>query len=223
VSALAATEELPERPLKSGTVIALSGGAFSMAGYLKAPRDGRLDFDAVPVRQTPAVQNQRGGPPRMDVTTAGPGIEKRRVPIGAPVSVLLVDDERALLKTTQRLLEQRGFSVVAVDTAEAALDLLSSGRPFDLLMTDVGLRRTNGLDLARRARLLQPALRVLYVSGSDAASFGLSCPPGSSPDAFLEKPYTVRELDARLRDLLLPEEPAEKGLRAGVTSRDRLR
>jgi CheY-like chemotaxis protein len=197
-----------------------------MAGTMKAPGDERLDLDPTPVSGTPAVQNQRVAPPPMDVTSAGPGIARQRVPSGAPVSVLLVDDERALLKTTQRLLEQRGFCVVSVDSAEAALDLLGSGRSFDLLMTDVGLRRINGLDLARRARLMQPALRVLYVSGSDAASVGLSCPPGSSPDAFLEKPYTTRELDDRLRDLLLPEArstPAETASRADVTARDRVR
>jgi CheY-like chemotaxis protein len=159
-----------------------------MAGYLKAPRNGPVE--SIPGVRIPAVQNQGVALPPTDVATAGPGIEKRRVPSGTPVSVLLVDDEQALLKTTQRLLEQRGFCVVAVDSAEAALDLLSSGRSFDLLMTDVGLRRTTGLDLARQARRMQPALRVLYVSGTDAASFGLECPPGSSPDAFLEKPYT---------------------------------
>lgn len=195
-----------------------------MAGYLKAPR--HWPVEPTTGARTPPVQNRGVARPPMDVTTAGPGIDKRRVPSGAPVWVLLVDDEPALLKTTQRLLEQRGFCVVAVETAQAALDLLSSGRSFDLLMTDVGLRRTTGLDLARQARLMQPALRVLYVSGTDAASFGLNCPPGSSPDAFLEKPYTSRELDDRLRDLLLFEArrtPLETALRAGVTSRDRVR
>jgi DNA-binding response OmpR family regulator len=141
------------------------------------------------------------------------------------VSVLLVEDEPVLLRTTQRMLEQRGFSVVGVDTAEAALELLSSGRSFDLLMTDVGLRRASGKDLARRARLARPALRVLYVSGSDAASVGLECHVGPGPVAFLEKPYTGRELDDRLRDLLLPEgeAPSEMAVSVGVTARDRVR
>jgi DNA-binding response OmpR family regulator len=197
-----------------------------MAGYLKASRDRGLDLDATPVSGTPAVQNRHVAAPPINVASVGPGIEKRRVVPGAAVSVLLVDDEAVLLKTTRRLLEQRGFSVVGVQTAEAALEHLSSGRPVDLLMTDVGLRQESGMDLARRARVMRPGLRVLYVSGSDAASCGLELCPGTGADAFLEKPYTGRELDDRLRDLLLsgaPVSPEETASSAGVTSRDRVR
>ena len=91
-------------------------------------------------------------------------------------------------------------------------------------MTDVSLRKTSGVDLARRARSLRPALRVLYVSGFDPESVGLQA--GDGEDAFLAKPYTAQELDDRLRDLLLPEVgslPFEKALSAGVTARDRVR
>jgi DNA-binding response OmpR family regulator len=194
-----------------------------MAGYLKGPPGGMATLDPTPASGTPSVQKGELGAPQTNVVTAGPSLERRRLLPGAPVSVLLVEDEPVLLRTTQRLLEHRGFSVVGVDTAEAALDLLSSGRSFDLLMTDVGLRRENGMELARRARLSRPALRVLFVSGSDAASVGLECHAG--PDAFLEKPYTGRELDDRLRDLLLPERaaPSEKAVSVSVTARDRVR
>jgi DNA-binding response OmpR family regulator len=152
-------------------------------------------------------------------------VERPRVPTGEPVSVLLVDDEPALLKTTQRMLEQRGFRVTSVDTAEAALELVAA-RSFDLLMTDVALRRTRGTELARRARLVQPGLRVLYVSGFDESSVELG-DSAQCRDAFLAKPYTPRELDDRLRDLLLPtsgqEDPGETASTRGVTARDRLR
>jgi CheY-like chemotaxis protein len=195
-----------------------------MAGYLKAPRDGGVDSDPTPVSGTPAVQNRRRLPPQTGMGPSTAGIERQRVVPGAPVTVLLVDDEPALLRTTQRLLEQRGLSVVSVDTAEAALELLSSSRSFDLLMTDVALRRTKGTELAERARRLRPALRVLFVSGFDEDCVNPEGPGGR--EAFLAKPYTARELDDRLRDLLLPaagSEALEKAASAGVTSRDRVR
>jgi DNA-binding response OmpR family regulator len=161
----------------------------------------------------------------MDVGLPAAVVERQRPLPGAPVTVLLVDDEPALLKTTRRMLEQRGFSVVSVDTAEAALELLGSGS-FDLLMTDVALRHTRGTELARRARLARPGLRVLYVSGFDEESAGLDAPTAGR-DAFLGKPYTARELDDRLRDLLLPAsvswDAIETAASGGVTARDRVR
>lgn len=159
----------------------------------------------------------------MGVGVPVPAIERQRALPGVPATVLLVDDEPLLLRSTQRMLEQRGFSVVSVDTADAALELVASGRHFDLLMTDVSLRRTTGTELVRRARLVRPGLRVLYVSGLDEESVGIA---GCRPDAFLGKPFTPRELDDRLRDLLLPSPavpPVETAASAGVTSRDRVR
>jgi DNA-binding response OmpR family regulator len=151
-------------------------------------------------------------------------MEKQRIFQAGHLTVLLVDDEPALLRTTQRMLEQRGFNVVSVDTAEAALHLMATAEPFDLLMTDVLLRRTRGTELARRARLLRPSLRVLYVSGFDEDSAELA--GRDARDGFLAKPYTARELDDRLRDLLPPGtagEAPETAASAGVTSRDRVR
>lgn len=174
-----------------------------MAGYLKAPRDGRAEPRPTPISGAPAVQKCLLAPPLTGVSTPASNNERLRAVQGAPATVLVVDDEPVLLRTTRRLLEQRGFAVVCVESADAAMDVLAGGRAVDLLMTDVSLRRANGLDLVRRARSLRPALRVLYVSGFDRESVGLEA--FDRQDSFLAKPYTPRELDDRLRDLLLPE------------------
>lgn len=194
-----------------------------MAGYLKAPREGWLSPDPTPVSGTPAAQNRSHPSPPTNVGVSAPATARQRALPGLPLTVLLVDDEPALLKTTQRLLEQRGLTVMGVETAEAALELLSA-RAFDLLMTDVGLRVMRGPELARRARLLRPDLRVLFVSGYDAEEAGIGGP--TDGDGFLGKPFTPRELDDRLRDLLLPRSgalPLEMAASAGVTARDRVR
>jgi CheY-like chemotaxis protein len=173
-----------------------------MAGFLKALRGGWVNPDLTPVSGTPAVQNRRQVPPRIGVGFPAQAIDRQRALPGVPLTVLLVEDEPVLLKATRRMLEQRGFSVVGVDTAKAALELIAGGTPFELLMTDVSLRHCRGTELARRARLVRPGLRVLYVSGLDAESAGLGGP--NSGDVFLAKPFLPEELDDRLRDLSLP-------------------
>lgn len=165
--------------------------------------------------------------PRMDVRPA-PGLERQATSAGAPITVLLVDDEPLLLRTTQKMLEQRGFSVICADSADAAMEVVTSARALDLLMTDITLRRTDGRDLAGRARAVRPDLRVLYVSGFDAETFGFEGPNACDgcTEAFLAKPYTAGELEDRLRDLFLPEGsflPLEMAPTTGVTSRDRVR
>jgi CheY-like chemotaxis protein len=180
-------------------------GGFSMAGYLKASRDGSVESDAKVEKREPAQ-------PLMGVRTTASGVERQRAVPGVAATVLVVDDEPVLLRTTRRMLEQRGFSVICVESSDAAMDVIQSDRVVDLLITDVGLRQTNGVDLVRRARALRPTLRVLYVSGFDAESVGLASGDGRQ-ETFLGKPYTARELDDRLRDLFLPEVPPGRQIR----------
>jgi CheY-like chemotaxis protein len=192
-----------------GTMVALSGGDFSMAGYLRASRGGTDSTDPTPVSGTPAIQNFDPLRPLPGVRTTTPRFERERAVPGLKPTVLVVDDEAVLLRTTRRMLEHRGFSVICVESADAAMAVIDSDRVLDLLITDVGLHRTNGMDLVRRARERRPALRVLYVSGYDAESVGLASGDGRQ-ETFLGKPYTARELDDRLRDLMLPEATAAR-------------
>jgi DNA-binding response OmpR family regulator len=112
--------------------------------------------------------------------------------------VLLVDDEPLLLRTTQRLLEYRGFAVLAASDAAGALEILRAGMPIDLLMTDVILRKSAGSELASRARRIRPGLKVLFVSGLDSESLRLTL----GTDPLLEKPFTARDLDMGLAAVL---------------------
>lgn len=156
--------------------------------------------------------------PRWHLNGAGSPGEMLPNPAPAPV-VLLVDDEPTLLRITQRMLEQRGFTVVAAPDATRALDLLIEGRVFDVMVTDVGLGGVTGTELARRMRRKLPDLRVLFVSGFDAVTLGLEGSMGEADD-FLCKPYSARELERRLAELLSETpSPTES---SGVTSRTSL-
>ena len=114
--------------------------------------------------------------------------------------VLLVEDEDAVRALVGEILERNGFTVRSAHSAEAALEILADS-PVDLLLTDVMLPGLTGPELARRARLDAPGLRVLFMSGytgdavADAAEFG-------DERVFIQKPFGSRALVARLRILL---------------------
>lgn len=80
-------------------------------------------------------------------------------------SLLLVDDEPALLKVTQRLLERRGYQVIACNSAEEALTWL--GREvFDVVVSDVQMPGIGGLGLLRAVHEQDAELPVILVTGN---------------------------------------------------------
>lgn len=119
--------------------------------------------------------------------------------------ILLVDDEELLLKTTRRMLEQRGFRVVTAANGTAAIEIALRTPDLRVLLTDVSLPGMDGCELARRLRWTLPALRVLFMSGFDAETSGLAAGLG---DAFLSKPFTARELEARVSELFCASDSA---------------
>jgi CheY-like chemotaxis protein len=83
--------------------------------------------------------------------------------------VLLVDDEPAVRRIAQRMLEQGGFAVDAVDGGAAALDALAAaaarGALPDVVLTDVEMPGLGGRELAGRVSALYPGVPVVYMSG----------------------------------------------------------
>ena len=111
---------------------------------------------------------------------------------GRPRRVLLVEDEVVLRMSTTDMLEQLGCFVAGVGSGEQALELLSRGGSFDLLLTDLGLPGISGEELATRARRQFPNLPVVIASGygrSDKRADGLQ---------FISKPYSAVDLQQAL-------------------------
>jgi DNA-binding NtrC family response regulator len=122
-------------------------------------------------------------------------------PVDAPAraveTILLVEDEEALLEATRRLLVRAGYNVITASSAAAALELASAYEgSIDLLLTDVVMPRMRGNQLALALRVLRPGVRVVYMSGfagpivEDAMSLESA--------EFIDKPFTARELLARI-------------------------
>ena len=130
-----------------------------------------------------------------------PPLETNRVSRGSG-TVLLVEDDDAVRLATRRILALGGYTVHEAGGPEEARRLFAEHRDaLDLLVTDVMMPGENGADLANALREQKPGLRVLYVSGypgEDLARLGRL----SGEVELLRKPFTVRELTERVRDVL---------------------
>ena len=132
----------------------------------------------------------------------GPGASRRRVTV--------VEDEPTLREMLRAVLERCGYEVAeATSGEEAEADLLASGDPPDILVTDVLLRDGLGTEMVERMRAAHPGLRTLFISGH---SLDILQEQGISiaPEEFLEKPFTPSQLAARVGSRL--ESPARPAL-----------
>lgn len=114
--------------------------------------------------------------------------------------VLIVEDEPAIVAAVRERLTREGLAVTAAASGEAALALLDEGAP-DLMLVDVGLPGIDGFDLLRqlRARGLDLPVILLTARGDEIDRVvGLEL----GADDYVVKPFSVRELAARVRALL---------------------
>ena len=81
-----------------------------------------------------------------------------------PAQILIVDDEAPMRLTMDALLRRRGYTVTTAESAEEALDLIHQ-HSFDLLLLDLKMPGLSGLDVAARARELQPEAAVIILTG----------------------------------------------------------
>ena len=123
------------------------------------------------------------------------------LPVGHE-TILLVEDEPALLNMARTMLEQIGYRVLPAATPAAALRLakLESGR-IDLLMTDVVMPQMNGRDLGQILAEEVPGLKRLFMSGytADVIAHHGMLEPGVH---FIAKPFTPSELAVKIREVL---------------------
>ena len=126
----------------------------------------------------------------------------RRTTSGGTETILVVEDEAAILEMVRDMLENMGYQVLTANTPARALDI-GTAHPdkISLLMTDVIMPEMNGKDLARRLTAAHPGLKTLFMSGYTAnviAHHGIL----EENVAFIQKPFSMNELAKRVRDVL---------------------
>ena len=131
--------------------------------------------------------------------------------------ILLVDDEPVVLRALRIALEAQEYVVTAALSGEDALARITNGA-FDLLLLDLGLPGVSGFEVIRRVRVLYPALPIIVLSaqGEDAVKVEAL---DLGADDYVSKPFSVRELLARVRVALRRGDAADA--RASSTRMER--
>ncbi|MBB4008577.1 PAS domain S-box-containing protein [Rhizobium taibaishanense] len=119
-------------------------------------------------------------------------IEDQKISARSPVTVLLVEDDALIRMDTAEILQDAGFLVIDVGSAEQAMTALDA-MAIDVVVTDVNLPGMSGPDLAVRARQVRPSIAIVYATG-DAASVG-----GDTAASTLVKPYGADQLVSTVR------------------------
>lgn len=121
-----------------------------------------------------------------------------------PLHILYVEDEPAVQAITRKMLEKDGHQVVVAGDGQTALATLFFGqhkhRPFDLVITDLGMPFMNGYELTTQIKLEYPEIPVAILTGWE------SCPVDddekSQADFLLNKPIRLEKLRELIREII---------------------
>ncbi len=138
--------------------------------------------------------------PRSVAPAAGTDARSRESRSGVQKqTILVVDDDPGVLEATRGMLDDLGYRVKVAQSVEAALAALD-GAPIDLAMVDLAMPGSSGIDLVAQLHARKHNLPVLFCSGyPELIATNRERINGAS---FLHKPYTSRELSAKLNSLL---------------------
>jgi CheY-like chemotaxis protein len=135
-------------------------------------------------------------------------------------SILLVDDDPAVLASLEGILQQCGYSVLARRDAAAALAECAAGAHIDLVITDYRMKGMDGLEFMVRLRQTLPVVPVIMVTGHATLENYLKATCLGATE-YLQKPFRTRELlqivasvlgsAADARKLVIPETEIVKG------------
>jgi PAS domain S-box-containing protein len=116
-------------------------------------------------------------------------------------NILLVDDEPPLRKVARRVLERVGHRVLAAGDGDEAWELVRSRvEEIDLVISDLVMPGTGGLELIRKLRTLRPGLPCVLMSGYVQEE--LPEEAGRPGTVFLQKPFSPQELERAIRGAL---------------------
>jgi CheY-like chemotaxis protein len=113
-------------------------------------------------------------------------------------TILLVDDEPAILTVLELLLNKFGYTVVPKSNAESALFLIREGVNVDLIITDYRMPGMNGVEFIRALRRILPSVPVLMLTGD----ISVEIEPGLGVFERINKPVLGKELDRIVRAAL---------------------
>lgn len=123
--------------------------------------------------------------------------------------IVLVEDEKPLLKMYKEALEEHGYEVLSTGDSVEALDFLTTKKQkVDLLLSDLALPMLSGLELSKRAREVNPDVKVILMSGYFNDGVRKLCAQVHNLE-LLEKPFDQDTLISRVRQILSYDEASK--------------
>lgn len=117
-------------------------------------------------------------------------------------TILLVEDEKSILRMTQMMLERLGYKVIPASSPDQAMSICKNiETEIHLLITDVVMPSMNGRDLAEEITRLNPNIKCLYMSGytADVIAHRGVLEKGLH---FINKPFSIHAMSIKLREIL---------------------
>lgn len=122
--------------------------------------------------------------------------------------ILIVDDEIKIVEMIQEYLQKEGFAPLGITDSEGTLEKIDSFSP-DLVILDVLMPGKNGLDILKEIRKTRDLPVILLTAKSEEVDKVLGLEIGA--DDYITKPFSLRELAARIRVVLRRLKRDEKG------------
>ena len=116
-----------------------------------------------------------------------------------PEKILIIEDEKALVKVLRYNLEKAGYQVVAAHDGEAGLDCFQEEKP-DLVLLDLMLPKKDGFEVCKALRRTSRTPILMLTARKDEVDRVLGLEIGA--DDYVTKPFSVREVLARIKAIL---------------------
>ena len=111
--------------------------------------------------------------------------------------ILVVDDESTICNSVKKILSRKGFTVDNTLNAEEALEKMKTNK-YDLLITDLMMPKTNGMELLELVKKHYPDIDVLIITGYSSIESAVKATKLGALD-YISKPFTPDELNDRIQ------------------------
>jgi DNA-binding NtrC family response regulator len=116
-------------------------------------------------------------------------------------TVLIVEDEEVARRNLAHILEREGYTVVSADDGAKALQLLKQ-REFDLVLTDLRMKKVDGIGVLKTCRDLQPFTEVIMITGYATVRSAVDAMHQGAYD-YIAKPYKIDEVRRSAKEAVL--------------------
>lgn len=124
-------------------------------------------------------------------------------------TVVVIDDEMGIRYLLQKRLSKLGYNVISLENAEDILFLLKDGNTkVDLIITDIKLRKMDGIELLRHINMLDEPIPVLIITGQGTIEDAIRALRYGASD-YIRKPFDINELASTVKDILRRKEEAQ--------------